>query len=223
VATIADWLRQALPDLQVHNVTDDPAYWECDIDLVCQLDGHRFTVEIKADQRATTTGNLFLETISVEARPSPGWLTRTEADLLFYHCAAPPSRIRPPHCPTDCLYVFVVERLREWFHAERKRLLHTRPELAQQTRVDKATFDQTWRIRATHTIDASSGDYQHTTLGWTVPLAYVRERYFEDSYGEHAGRMRELMIITGVAHHLDTLADMLRRYVTWARRREEQP
>jgi hypothetical protein len=225
IPTLARWLREALPALEVHSVADDPAYWGRDIDLVCVLDGHRFTVEVKADQLATTTGNLFLETVSVEAKPSAGWLALTQADLLFYYCASPPKGARSPHSETDCLYVFVTHRLRDWFLAERQRLLRApRPETGEagrkQARADRRAFKETWRIRATHTADQETGQYQHTTLGWTVPLDYVRQRYFQDAYGQRADQMRQLMVIADVAGHLDRLGEVLRRYAAWAGRRE---
>ncbi len=221
---ISDWLCQALPAIEVHDVTDGPAYWERDIDLVCGFNGHCFTIEIKADQRATTTGNLFLETISVEAKPSKGWLTLTEADLLFYYCAPPPAWAKSPHREMDCLYVLVPDRLRDWFFAERWRLLRDPGRQADQrvgekAKADKRAFDKVWRIRATHTVDPKTGQYQHTTLGWTVPMDYVNERYFRDTYGDRADQMRRLVIIADVTHHLDTLAEVVQRYVAWARQR----
>lgn len=224
---IAGWLREALPAIKVRDVTDDPAYWKQDIDLVCRFNGHRFTIEVKADQLATTTGNLFLETVSVEAKPSKGWLTLTEADLVFYYCAPPPAWAKSPHCETDCLYVFVPHRLCDWFVAERRRWLYDPgPRAAQvareKARADKRAFDKTWRIRATHTVDPASGQYQHTTLGWTVPLDYVNERYFEDIYAERADQMRQLMVIANVVRHPDALAEVVRRYVAWARRQGEK-
>lgn len=227
IGAIAAWLRQALPALKVRDVTDDPVYWARDVDLVCRFDGHDFTVEVKADQQATTTGNLFLETISVEAGPNRGWLTLTEADLLFYYCAPPPGRAQSPHRQTDCLYVLLPGRLRDWFLAERRRWLYEPGPGAgraarEKARADKRAFDQAWRIRATHTVDPQTGQYQHTTLGWIVSLAYVNERYFQDVYGERADQMRQLMVIDDVAHHLDALAEVIRGYVSWAKRREEK-
>ena len=224
---ISGWLQKALPGIEVSDVTDDPVYWERDIDLVCNFDRQRFTVEIKADQRASITGNLFLETVSVEAKPSKGWLTLTEADLLFYYCAAPPTWAESPYCDTDCLYVLVTDRLRDWFLAERQRLLRDPGPKAgrkarERAKADKRTFDKVWRIRATHTTDRETGQYQHTTLGWTVPLDYVNQRYFRDTYGERADQMRRLMVIADVAHHLDTLSEVVRRYVIWARARGEE-
>lgn len=223
---IAGWLRKALPTIEVRDVTDDAAYWKRDIDLVCRFNEHCFTIEVKADQLAAATGNLFLETVSVEAKPSSGWLMLTQADLLFYHCAAPPTSAKSPYCKTDCLYVLLPDRLRDWFAAERRRLLHGLVTGAgraarDKARTDKRAFDQTWHIRATHTVDPETGHYQHTTVGWTVPLDYVNERYFGDTYAERADQMRQLMVIPDVVHHLDALAEVVQRYVVWARRQGE--
>jgi len=46
--------------------------------------GDRVGVEVKTDRRAHATGNLFLETISVDGEGALGWLFRCEADWLVY-------------------------------------------------------------------------------------------------------------------------------------------
>ncbi len=58
-------------------------YWTCG-------DGIRWSVEYKADSTAGETGNMFLETVSVDTESSPGWVLKSTAQLLVYYI--PPSR-----------------------------------------------------------------------------------------------------------------------------------
>ncbi len=48
-------------------------------------DGMRWAVEYKADSTAHETGNMFLETVSVDTESSPGWLLKSFAQLLVYY------------------------------------------------------------------------------------------------------------------------------------------
>ena len=48
-----------------------------------RLTGRQFTLEYKADSRASTTGNAFVETLSV-APNKPGWAVTCTADYLLY-------------------------------------------------------------------------------------------------------------------------------------------
>lgn len=43
-------------------------------------------VEMKSDFQASNTGNVFVETISVDKDGKPGWVFTTEADALIYYC-----------------------------------------------------------------------------------------------------------------------------------------
>jgi hypothetical protein len=45
----------------------------------------------------------------------------------------------------------------------------------------------------------------------------VNERYFWDTYGERAEQMRRLTVIVDVAPHLNVVAEVVGRYVAWAR------
>lgn len=42
-------------------------------------------VELKTDTQAARTGNVFLETISVDREGKPGWVFTTQADALIYY------------------------------------------------------------------------------------------------------------------------------------------
>lgn len=47
-------------------------------------DGEVFGVEYKADWRATETGNVFVETVSVDTQRVDGWAYTSQADWLVY-------------------------------------------------------------------------------------------------------------------------------------------
>ncbi len=46
--------------------------------------GEQFTVEVKTDEVAGTTGNAFIEVISVDYPTKPGWAWTCKADKLLY-------------------------------------------------------------------------------------------------------------------------------------------
>ncbi len=47
--------------------------------------GQIWKAEYKSDQTARTTGNAFVETVSVDSKLKLGWAITSEADLLFYY------------------------------------------------------------------------------------------------------------------------------------------
>lgn len=50
-----------------------------------RLDGRRFTVEYKCDRLAHKTGNVFIETVSVDRAHRSGWGYTCTADWLLYY------------------------------------------------------------------------------------------------------------------------------------------
>jgi len=71
-----------------------------------------YFVEYKSGMQTAVTGNIFLETISVDAAGRPGWVYTCTADWLMYACLGngkilvlEPERLR------SC-----IERLKEKFH-----------------------------------------------------------------------------------------------------------
>jgi hypothetical protein len=47
--------------------------------------GARYTIEYKTDWTAASTGNAFVETVSVDAQGKPGWAYASQADWLIYY------------------------------------------------------------------------------------------------------------------------------------------
>ena len=85
---VTDFLLHAWPQtVAVHNVEEDPAYQEHDVDLlwtVLERDRLRtIPVEIKGD-RYHNTGNFFFETVSNEGKGTTGCFLYTRAEWLFY-------------------------------------------------------------------------------------------------------------------------------------------
>src|SRR5579859_7979481 len=58
--------------------------------LLCLGDRHyckasqHLLVEYKSDRQTAVTGNVFLETISVDSTHTPGWVYTCQADYIFY-------------------------------------------------------------------------------------------------------------------------------------------
>lgn len=59
--------------------------------------GHYFTVQYKADRRAASTGNAFVEIVSVDTANTPGWAITCTADYIVYYVVGlgPAYIIRP--------------------------------------------------------------------------------------------------------------------------------
>jgi hypothetical protein len=83
------YLHKKPETIEVLNVEDDATCRTQDIDLIWTVrrpDGSQTvtTIEIKGD-RYYHTGNYFLETISNEAKNTPGCFLYTAADYVFYY------------------------------------------------------------------------------------------------------------------------------------------
>ena len=102
------YLRNKPETVEVLNVEDDPIGRAKDIDLIWTVrrpDGNQSvtTIEIKGD-RYYHTGNYFLETVSNEAKNTPGCFLYTEADFIFYYFLEEKE-----------LHVLPVPATRHWF------------------------------------------------------------------------------------------------------------
>lgn len=66
---------------KVQDVSDDKEWQEHDIDLlVYQNDKLIHKIEVKTDEKALATGNVFIET---KSNQSLGWIWKTEADYIY--------------------------------------------------------------------------------------------------------------------------------------------
>lgn len=103
----------------VHNVEEDPAYQEHDIDLLWTVKTNNnslrvILLEVKGD-RYHQTGNFFFETISNESKGTQGCILYTKADWLFYYFVE-----------IGRLYCLPTERVRPWFEANSSRFAERR-------------------------------------------------------------------------------------------------
>lgn len=70
----------------VKDVSEDPAYWEQDIDLIATsvFTQETVTIEVKWDKHLSQTGNLFIELENPRSRSGIGWFEFCLADYLAY-------------------------------------------------------------------------------------------------------------------------------------------
>jgi len=54
------------------------------IDRVYRRNGKETRIEYKSDWTASKTGNVFIETVSVDSENKPGWAYTSRADILIY-------------------------------------------------------------------------------------------------------------------------------------------
>ena len=90
----------------VEDVSNNPAYWDKDIDflITSPFTGAVKGFEVKYDSRINTTGNLYLETESINSKQwnYEGWWQHCQADYLAYGDAK-----------TKTFYMIPMEELRE--------------------------------------------------------------------------------------------------------------
>ena len=77
-------------DYKVIDVSDNPEYWEKDIDFIItsSTSGLTKTFEVKWDSKINSTGNLYLETDNINSKGGKGWYQFCQADYLAYADAA---------------------------------------------------------------------------------------------------------------------------------------
>ena len=81
--------------------------------------GKEILVEYKSDWKASRTGNVFVETVSVDTENKPGWAYASQADILIYFLP-----------DDDLVYVMRMEDVRghleEWGRRYMKRTIPNR-------------------------------------------------------------------------------------------------
>lgn len=75
------------PWLLCEDVSDNLEYRSKDIDFLVEnlVTGKKTTVEIKTDTRATQTGNLFIEEWTNKECAVPGYLYKSQADIIVFY------------------------------------------------------------------------------------------------------------------------------------------
>ncbi len=99
----------------VHNVEDDPAYQQHDVDLLWSIvDGNGrlrlIPIEVKGDKNHHT-GNFFFETVSNASKGTAGCMLYTKAHWIFYVFV----EIEEIYClPMDVVYPWFTEHSEEF-------------------------------------------------------------------------------------------------------------
>lgn len=96
---------------KVTDVSEDPKYWNKDIDLIIERDGYRWTIEVKYDHVLHRSGNLFIEHTNPRSISGNGWYHFCKADFLFYGDAH-----------TNTFYCMGMEALREYIEEHKDTL-----------------------------------------------------------------------------------------------------
>ena len=60
----------------VDDVSSNPDYFYKDIDLIATIDEETITVEVKADAKVSSTGNVCIEVIGNKAKNKKGWIIK---------------------------------------------------------------------------------------------------------------------------------------------------
>lgn len=70
----------------VIDVSDNPEYWDKDIDFIITspTTGDTKTFEVKWDTKIQSTGNLYLELEAIHSKGGKGWFEFCQADYLAY-------------------------------------------------------------------------------------------------------------------------------------------
>jgi len=144
----------------VHNVEDDPAYQNHDVDLLWTIvDGHgrlrTISIEIKGD-RYHQTGNFFFEIISNLGKGSPGCFLYTKAAWLFYYFVE-----------NGRLYCLPTMRVQPWFHENSDRFREQRT----STPVGASSYVTVGRLVPIQTVlDEVPGILQYQKVGdkWEI-------------------------------------------------------
>lgn len=68
----------------VDDVSSNPDYFYKDIDLIATIDEETITVEVKADAKVSSTGNVCIEVIGNKAKNKKGWIYYCQATHIFF-------------------------------------------------------------------------------------------------------------------------------------------
>lgn len=69
---------------EVEDTTLNPDFWRKDIDFIARKGNEEITVEVKWDNRISSSGNMFVETITDIDKSKQGWFEFCQADYIFY-------------------------------------------------------------------------------------------------------------------------------------------
>lgn len=68
----------------VEDLTDNPVFWDKDIDFSIEKNGNIEYIEVKWDNRIHQTGNLYVEKYTDIDKKKKGWFEICQADYILY-------------------------------------------------------------------------------------------------------------------------------------------
>lgn len=68
----------------IQDVTMNQKYWNKDIDFIVSNGSQSLTIEVKWDSRISSTGNMFIETLTDLDKGKQGWFSFCQADYIYY-------------------------------------------------------------------------------------------------------------------------------------------
>lgn len=108
---VKDYLRAN--GYKVADVSDYPAYWKIDVDILAYRDciENELKIEVKNDGTISRTGNLFIELFTDLDKSKLGWFNITAADYIYYR-----DKIN------EKVYVLPLNSLRDFIEAHKSTL-----------------------------------------------------------------------------------------------------
>lgn len=68
----------------MEDTTLNPEFWSKDIDFIARKGNEEITVEVKWDSLISSSGNMFIETITDIDKGKQGWFKFCQAEYLYY-------------------------------------------------------------------------------------------------------------------------------------------
>lgn len=98
---------------KVQDVSNNPAYFKKDIDLLATNPetGKTVSIEVKWDRRMAQTRNFFIEIANIRSHEGKGWFNFSEADFIYYIDAV-----------NNYLYIFKFKELEDYINKNGGRL-----------------------------------------------------------------------------------------------------
>lgn len=109
----------------MEDTTLNPDFWSKDIDFIARKGNEEITVEVKWDSLISSSGNMFIETITDIDKGKKGWFEFCQAEYLYYGDSN-----------NELFYVFKMDDLRQ-FMRDNKTEQRKAPDYNYQNRVKK--------------------------------------------------------------------------------------
>lgn len=169
------WLRYKYDDL----VLNTGGRLHLELQGICDCFAHKagevIAIEIKVEE-SNEHGNLFLESWSNKSRYNPGWLIKSEADLLVYYFLS-----------TDECYVLRMQQLKAWaFTTDHGRWAISHFPERQQNKYDQRNDTWGWCVPIQNCMDvAGRGQFEPKKACYADPFLRAKLQSHEEWWAEH--------------------------------------